>query len=265
LVLWVAASVLAREEDHVQAELDRVAKMTAAEQQAWLLQLEKRAARAARLTLSAKEAARYEAGSKAMLHQKKVTWKVLREVIEDTEAREKTATAKTQAGKKQSSGSQASQVAKPQAARKKMAKSRTVATVKSQVAKEATLAVKVNVEELESRIAAANLALRELETELAETTAWTAAKLDPLFDRLKTLVVGYDDLGLFRDALPKEQQAEVTKLEAPKAAIAQLSARVVEARKRANDPKFVGDEVERRAELTRLEAISHRLAELAGK
>jgi hypothetical protein len=255
LVLWVAASVLAREEDHVQAELDRVAKMTAAEQQAWLLQLEKRAARAARLTLSAKEAARYEAGSKAMLHQKKVTWKVLREVIEDTEKREAIVAAK--AVKKAG-------VAKPQAAKLPTAKSQT-AKMRTEAAKPQAATVKINVEELESRIAAANLALRELEADLAEKTTWTAAKLDPLFDRLKTLAVGYDDLGLFRDALPKEQQAEVTKLEAPKAAIAQLSARVVEARKRANDPKFVGDEVERRAELTRLEAISHRLAELAGK
>ena len=123
----------------------------------------------------------------------------------------------------------------------------------------------MNVEELEAQIAASNLALRELEADLAEKTAWTAAKLEPLADRLKTLIVRHDDLGLFRDALPKEQRAEITKLETPKSAISQLSARVVEARKRANDPQFAGDDVERRAELTRLDAISHRLAELAGK
>ena len=248
LVLWVAASVLAREEDHVQAELDRVAKMNAAEQQAWLLQLEKRAARAARLALSTKEADRYEARSKAKLHQKTVTWKVLREVIEDTEARERAAAAaKSKAVKKAG-------VAKRQAAKKR-----------TETAMPQAATVKIDVEELESRIAAANLALRELEADLAEKTTWTAAKLDPLFDRLKTLAVGYEDLGLFRDVLPKKQQAEVTKLETPKAAIAQLSARVVEARRRANEATIVGDDVERRAELTRLDAISHGLAELAGK
>jgi hypothetical protein len=248
-VLWFSASVVARAEDRVQAELDQVAKMTAPEQQAWLQQLEKRAAQAARATLAPKEAARQEARTSSLLHQKKVTWKVLREVIEDTEACESAteAAAKPKAVEKTA-------VAKPQAAKKR-----------TKAAKPQAAAVKIDVEELETRIAAANLELRELEADLAEKTTWTAAKLDPLFDRLKTLVVGYEDLGLFRDVLPKKQQAEVTTLEAPKAAIAQLSARVVEARKRANDPKFVGDEVERRAELTRLETISHRLAELAGK
>ena len=102
-------------------------------------------------------------------------------------------------------------------------------------------------------------------SDLAEKRTWTAAKLEPLVDRLKTLVVRRSDLGLFRDAAPKEQQANITQLEAPKSAISQLSARVVEARNRANNPQFVGDDVERRAELARLEAVSHRLAELAGK
>ena len=246
--------------DAVQAEFDRVAKMSAAEQQAWLRQLEQRAARAARLTLSPEEAARHVAHTDALLHQKTVTWKVLREVIEDTEAREKAAEAaeKPQAVKR-------AEIAKPQAAEKHNAKSPAKRVVKSQAAAEAAPAVKVNVEELESQIAASNLALRELEADLTEKTAWSAAKLEPLADRLKTLVVHHNDLGLFRDALPKEQQAEITKLETPRSAISQLSARVVEARNRANDPQFVGDDVERRAELARLDAVSHRLAELAGK
>ncbi len=257
-VVWIATSVVARAEDRVQAEFDRVAKMSAAEQQAWLRQLEQRAARAARLTLSPKEAARRMTHTDALLHQKTVTWKVLREVIEDTEAREKAAngTAKPKAVK--------IAVAKPRAAEKHDAKSRTKRIAKSQAAEAATV-VKVNVEELESQIAASNLALRELEADLTEKTAWTAAKLEPLADRLKTLVVRQNDLGLFRDALPKERQAEVTKLETPRSAISQLSARVVEARNRANDSQFSGDDVERRAELARLDAVSHRLAELAGK
>jgi hypothetical protein len=125
--------------------------------------------------------------------------------------------------------------------------------------------VTVNVEELEARIAAGNLALRELEAELCEKGVWNAAKLEPLVDRLKVLVVRHNDLGLVREAAPKEQRAGITQPEAPKSAISQLSARVVEARNRANDPQLTSHDVERRAELTRLEAISHRLAELAGK
>ena len=248
--------------DRAQAELDRVAKMSAAEQQAWLRQLEQRAARAARLTLSPKEAARHEAHTNAMLHQKTVTWKVLREVVEDTQARELAAAgvAKPKAADKRN--------VKLHAARKhntKLQAAQNTETAKPQAAAEAVAAVKVNVEELESQIAASNLALRELEADLADKTAWTAAKLEPLADRLKTLVVHHNDLGLFRDALPKEQQEEVAKLETPRSAISQLSARVVEARNRANDPQFSGDAVERRAELARLDAISHRLADLAGK
>ncbi|MFZ1932803.1 MAG: hypothetical protein WCB27_11235 [Thermoguttaceae bacterium] len=249
-LLCMAASVVAWGEDRVQAELDRVAKMSGAEQQAWLRQLEQRAARA---TLAPKEAARQVAHNYSLLHRKTVTWKVLREVIEDTETREKAvAVAKTRAAKKTDAAKpQAANVAKPQAA--KIA------------GKDPAAAVTVNVEELEASIAAANLALRELEADLAEKTAWTAAKLEPLADRLKTLIVRRDDLGLFRDAVPKDQQAEITKLETPKMAISQLNARLAEARRRASDPHFVSDEVERRAELTRLEAIAHRLAELAGK
>jgi hypothetical protein len=125
--------------------------------------------------------------------------------------------------------------------------------------------VKVNVEELEARIAACNLALRELEADLAEKSGWDAAKLEPLVDRLKVLVVRHNDLGMFRDVAPKAQRSDITPLEAPKSAISQLSAHVVEARTRANDTKVLTDEVERRAELTRLEAVSHQLAELAEK
>jgi predicted Fe-S protein YdhL (DUF1289 family) len=245
----MAASVVAWGEDRVQVELDRVAKMSGAEQQTWLRQLEQRAARAARATLSPKEAARQVAHTYSLLHRKTVTWKVLREVIKDTETREKAvAVTKVKVVKK-------IDAAKPQTAN----------AAKPQAAKETAPAVTVDVEELEASIAAANLALRELEADLAEKTTWTAAKLEPLADRLKTLIVRRDDLGLFRDAVPKDQQAEITKLETPKMAISQLNARLAEARRRASDPHFISDEVERRAELTRLEAIAHRLAELAGK
>jgi hypothetical protein len=267
--------------DRVQAEFDRIAKLSLAEQQAWLQQLERRAALVARLTLSPEEAARQQAHTRALLHQKIVTWKTLREVLDDTDAREKAAIAKTEAV--------AATTAKPQP--RETAKSVKSQPVEQRVAKpvveeshmpvpptEPTAgaagtstdelppsSVKVNVEELETRIAGCNLALRELESELGEKGEWNAAKLEPLIDRLKVLVVRNGDLGLFREAAPKDQRAGITQLEAPKSAISQLSARVVEARNRASAPQFVGDDVERRAELARLEALSHRLAELAGK
>ena len=232
--------------------------MNAAEQQAWLQQLERRAAKAARQTLSPKDAAREEARIHATLHQKTVTWKVLRGVIEETEGREEAVAAKTKAVKK-------TEPAKPQAAQKGSERSHAATNTKRPATRKGGSAVTVDVEELESRIAASNLALRELEADLTEKAAWTAAKLEPLFDRLKTAVVHCNDLALFRDVVPKEQQTEMTKLETPKAAISQFGVCLVAARKRAKSPEFVGDDLERRAELTRLDAIAHGFKELAGK
>jgi hypothetical protein len=270
----LAACAGLRAEDRVQAELDRVAKMTRAEQQAWLERLEQRAAQVAKQTLSPVEAAKQTERTQALLHQKMVTWKVLRGVLEDTESREaamkaaEVAKAKPQAVKNETAKPQAAKavVAKPQAVKKEPAQTQTVTVAKPVVPDVAKpQAVKVNVEELDARIAAANLALRELETDLDAKNAWTAAKLEPLLDRLKEVVVRYNDLGLYRDVLPKAQRADVAKLEAPTAAVSQLGALVVDARKRAKDAKFAGDDVERQAELTRLDSITHRLAELTGK
>ena len=266
--------------DRVQAEFDRIAKLSVAEQQAWLQQLERRAALVARLTLSPEEAARQQSHTSALLHQEMVTWKALREVIEDTEAREKAAIATAEAAARTAipKAPGTVKIVKSQPVERRVAKpvveeSHIPLPPTEPSADAASLStdqlppgsVKVNVEELETQIAACNLALRELESDLGEKGEWNAAKLEPLVDRLKVLVVRHGDLGLFREAAPKDQRAGITPLEAPKAAISQLSARVVEARNHANDPHFVGDDVERRAELARLEAVSHRLAELAEK
>ena len=77
--------------DPVQAMLDRVGQMASSAQRAWLKRLEQRAARAARLTLRPEDAARQQARTHAQLHQTTITWQVLREVIRDTDAREKDA------------------------------------------------------------------------------------------------------------------------------------------------------------------------------
>ena len=269
-------------EDPTQAEFDRVAKMTFAEQQAWLAQLEQRATRAARLTLSPGEAAQQQLHIRSLLHQKTATWKALREVIDDINAREKAA--------------KAVEIAKPQAAEKPRAieKLAEKAVAKSQTANNSKVvkrivakpqveaedasgqrgqgsvkgnqdSVKVNVDELDARIAGCNLAIREFETQLDEKGAWNAARLEPLAERLKVLVERHGDLGLFRDVATKEQRSAVTELEGAKSAISQLGVRVVEARKLADSPEFTGSDAERKAELDRLEAISRRLVELSGK
>ena len=75
----------------VQPAFDRVRKLTPPEQQAWLRRLEDRASRAARLTLKAEEATGQQAQIRAKLHQKTITWQVLRKVVEDTDKREKDA------------------------------------------------------------------------------------------------------------------------------------------------------------------------------
>ena len=75
----------------VQAMLDRVGKMGSLEQQAWLRRLEERAARAARLVLKPDETAQQQATIRSQLHQKVVTWQILRQVIEQTDTREQNA------------------------------------------------------------------------------------------------------------------------------------------------------------------------------
>ena len=75
--------------DPVQAMLDRVGQMAPSAQRAWLVRLEQRAARAARLTLRPEDAARQEAKTRTQLHQATISWQVLREVIRDTDQREK--------------------------------------------------------------------------------------------------------------------------------------------------------------------------------
>ena len=114
------------------------------------------------LTLSPKEAARQVAHNYSLLHRKTVTWKVLREVIEDTED-----TGEGRGGRENKGGEEDGRCETASGERLRSRKRR-----KSD-GKDTAAAVTVNVEELEASIAAANLALRELETDLAEKTAWT--------------------------------------------------------------------------------------------
>ena len=124
--------------------------------------------------------------------------------------------------------------------------------------------VQVNVDELTARIAGSNLGLRTLENELDAQGIWDAARLEPLADRLKILVLRHNDLSLFRDLAPADKRAAVGRLEQPRAAISSLGARIFEARRLAESDAFQGADADRQAELRRLEALSRQLAELGG-
>ena len=90
-------------------------------------------------------------------------------------------------------------------------------------------------------------------------------RLEPLAERLKILVTRRDDLRVFRGLVPSGERSSVGRLESPRTAISGLGARIAEARTRASGEDFKGTEAERRTELSRLDALSHRLAELEEK
>jgi hypothetical protein len=353
--------------------LDRVAKMGLPEQQAWLDRLEQRAMRAARLALKPEDAAAQQDRLGSRLHQRLVTWQVLREVLEETNRREKEAidllarryrsqirdTFRTQpeisdqrqgawtavyrdwkaAGARfdeqerlidwleaaiRSAGperigavpdtpkfekpkserpkveelsppaqlaEQPAEAVKPRAAAKREESARSQVVVKREEPAKPQVVVKreepakpqvvvkrewparlqaagtvqVNVEELEARIAGSNLGFRTLESELDDKGTWNAARLEPLAERLKILVLRHADLDLFRELVPKEKRSSVGRLEGPQSAISELGARIVEARKLASGEQFSGTDAERQAELARLDTLSRRLAELGRK
>jgi hypothetical protein len=126
-------------------------------------------------------------------------------------------------------------------------------------------AVDKAVQDLNVRTAACNLAFRALENQLGETTGWSAARLEPLLDRLKLLVERRDELYKLREAVVDEKRASVEALMSPKSVSSPLKARIAAARKRVSGSSFQGTEDERRTELKRLDELSRRVTELEGK
>jgi len=124
-------------------------------------------------------------------------------------------------------------------------------------------AVHVNLDELAANIAGLNLSLRALEAELDRPGRRNARQLTPMVDRLKIIVIRYDDLKLFREIAAEGQRVRPGRLASPRAAISRLAARIFEARSHAAGLEFAGAEAERRAELQRLDGLSRRLAALA--
>ena len=123
-------------------------------------------------------------------------------------------------------------------------------------------AVEIKADELSARISGCNLAFRALEAELDEKGVWTAARLEPLAERLKILVLRRHDLHLFREAVPEDKRASIEQLASAKSAVSQFAACIVAARAQAKGADFKGTDAERQTELKRLEELSRRLAEM---
>jgi hypothetical protein len=121
-------------------------------------------------------------------------------------------------------------------------------------------AVTVNVDELAARIAAVNLELRALESELDDPQRWDCPRLAPLAQRLKVLLRRWSDLSTYRDLVPESQQGLVGELESFQTIIPQLAQRLFEARTFAHSAAFSGTPAERQAELDGLDGLSRELA-----
>lgn len=122
--------------------------------------------------------------------------------------------------------------------------------------------VEIKVDELAARIGGCNMAFRALEMELDEKGPWTAARLDPLVERLEMLAIRRSDLDMFREAVPEEKRASLDPLPTLKGVVSQVATRIVEARKLASGSHFNGTDSERKAELELLDGLSRRLAGL---
>ena len=125
--------------------------------------------------------------------------------------------------------------------------------------------VEINRDELAARIGGCNLAFRELEIALDEKDPWTAARIEPLLDRLKILVMRHNDLNLYRELVPEEQRSSIERLASPNGAISQLAARIFEVRKQITGGDHGGSESQRQNKVRHLDQFSRTLAELAGE
>lgn len=124
-------------------------------------------------------------------------------------------------------------------------------------------AVGVNVDELRTRIAGTNMALRALEAELYGAGSWNHDELASIVARLHALVLRAEDMRLFREMVPEETRSLIDVADSPQPAITLAAARIADARQRISDGRDTGTERERQAELGRLNELSRRLAEIA--
>ena len=134
--------------------------------------------------------------------------------------------------------------------------------VRPAVPRELASAVRVNLDELKVRIAGTNLALRALEDDVDEDRRWTAAHLEPLVERLGSLIERRGDLSMFLDLLGPRDRSKVGQLDSPRLAVSQLAERIVDARTHVTADHFPNTAAQRRRELARLDRLSIALAEM---
>ena len=122
----------------------------------------------------------------------------------------------------------------------------------------------VNIEELGTRIEGINLSLRNLEAELNEKRDFTVDQLDSLLSRLDILVLRQKDLTLFRDLVPRQEQAKLAQIDSSRSIVATMGTRIAELRTRIRESEKM-PEAERTAGLKHLDELSDRLATLTAE
>lgn len=122
--------------------------------------------------------------------------------------------------------------------------------------------VKINLDELASRIKGNNRAMRRLAARLVQNDDWDAKSLGSVLDELAPLVARKDDLKLIRECISPKLQDRLGKLESGSDLISDLGSKIARARSQVEKGKFQGTPAERKAELKQLGRLSRRLTAL---
>lgn len=120
----------------------------------------------------------------------------------------------------------------------------------------------VNVNELRSRIAGTNMALRAMESELYEPREWRPTELAPLVARLHTLALRVEDARLFRQIVPEDTRQLIDTADSPKRIVTLLAEQIAATRQRTAGETYSGTDSQRQAELAQLDDLSRCLVEI---
>jgi len=123
--------------------------------------------------------------------------------------------------------------------------------------------VRLNVQEVGSRVAAVNASFRVLEEELRAERTWDTRALAPLVQRAQLLITRRRDLALLTELASAQRRVAVGRLDSPRTTISLLGRAIFHARAHAAGPNFAGTEADREAELLILNELSRELASLA--
>ncbi|MFW6124700.1 MAG: hypothetical protein ACOC46_01020, partial [Pirellulales bacterium] len=122
--------------------------------------------------------------------------------------------------------------------------------------------VAVNREELGTRIAGTNLALRALEAEMDRRAAWPLGQVAAFTGRLKALAVRVHDLRLFLDLIDESDRRLMEPLQSPLPVVGQLQRQIVGARRRIAPDDRSHDALARREILDHLQGELGSIREL---